>query len=147
MRTKEEILAELKEAEQEVEKATDREQKAQQELTEMTHLNLADRFPHLTKEEGGRVSGTLEHPHVLANVSEHAPTIKLSYVIDALPLDRLAMVRLSMSAGSRAVDMLITDTDLHFLDQLVKDAHAAVRNEKIEIRKPFFTTKEENRYE
>ncbi|AII28004.1 hypothetical protein LD13_gp103 [Bacillus phage Bobb] len=146
MRTKEKILADLKTEEQAYKRAQEEGQRLHVELNKVRKSNLVARFPHLTEEGNGKVSGTLEHLNVLSNRTEYAPTVKLSYVLEAPPTtsDKFAMMRICMSAGSKELRIPITENDLSFLDQLVKDAHAAIKNKKIEIREPLFIPKEED---
>lgn len=132
MRTKEEILEELAQAEKEVKETTNQLKALQQELSEASSLDLRSRFPHLTADTNGEVSGQL----VMHNSITDALEKSLKYTFSSTSYNsgkpKISMW-LSLKDYSGTKEIKITEKHLSFLNQLVKDANAALADESVSL--------------
>lgn len=132
MRTKEEILEELAQAEKEVKETTNQVEALKQELSEAKSIDLRNRFPHLTDGINGDVSGQL----VMRNSITAAPEKSLKYTLSSYDyhLDKPKIVMwLSLEDKSGTKEIRITEKHLPFLNQLVKDANAALADMSVSL--------------
>ncbi|AGB62724.1 hypothetical protein [Bacillus phage phiAGATE] len=132
MRTKEEIIAELAQAEKEIESSRDRIKALEGKLATTKSFDLSSRFPHLTAHSHGSVSGQLDMKNSITNKTEKS--LQYAFVArrhNSTNLPPVMWLTVSDEEGSK--EIRLTEKHLSFLNQLVIDANAALDNTSISL--------------
>lgn len=143
MRTEEELLAAIEEAEREAKMATELKNKLKEKIATIKQINLPIRFPHLEDIGEGLMKGSLVKEHFVPSV----PDSKIEYLLRAYKDDKggeRILAHVGMSRGDSSITIGITEKDLAFFDQLVADLHRALTNKTVEVTKPLFVREDDN---
>lgn len=139
MRTEEELLAAIEETECEAKEAAKLKNKLKEDVAKIKQVDLAVRFPHLEDKGEGLMEGSLVKKHIIA---PSVPDSKLKYMLRPYKAgkdEERILAHVNMSRGDSSITMNITEEDLPFFDQMIKDLHTAINNKTVEVAKPLST--------